>query len=58
MKYKRHEETRIMCLLHLHFPLSNMAGHNLDGKIQLVKSDGERSSYCVVHLQQFEYLLN
>ena len=29
MKYKRHEETRITCLLHWHFPLSNIAGYNL-----------------------------
>ena len=32
MKYKRHEETRITCLLHLHsrhFPLSNIAGSDL-----------------------------
>ena len=29
MKYKRHEETRITCLLHWHFPLSNIAGYYL-----------------------------
>ena len=37
MKYKRHEETGITCLLQRHFPLSNIAGFNLDGKNQLVK---------------------
>ena len=29
MKYKRHEETRITCLLQLHFVLSNIAGYYL-----------------------------
>ena len=37
MKYKRHEETRITCLLQQHFPLSNIAGYNLDGDNQLAK---------------------
>ena len=29
MKYKRHEESRIISLLQLHFPLPNIAGYNL-----------------------------
>ena len=29
IKYKRHEETRITCLLQLHFVLSNIAGYYL-----------------------------
>ena len=29
MRYKRHEETRITCLLQRHFPLSNIAGYDL-----------------------------
>ena len=29
MKYKRHEEFRITCLLLRHFPLSNIAGYDL-----------------------------
>ena len=29
MKYKRHEETWITCLLQQHFPLSNIASYNL-----------------------------
>ena len=28
-KYKRHEETRITCLLQRHFPLTNIAGYYL-----------------------------
>ena len=29
MRYKRHEETRITCLLQQHFPLSIIDGYNL-----------------------------
>ena len=52
MKYKRHEETRIIYLLQLHFPLSNITGYNLDGKNQLA-----REAALTLHPQQFEYLL-